>query len=221
MFFAYALLSMAVGAMADTVTLTATEAADKKGGWTLQVQAPDDIAGWQMLVSLPEELAINSSELKVGDATFTKFDVTLPAAYNGKYAVVGTKTEGGGYFMFCFPVAEKYATADVAKVSGSKQGNICTINLKAKKPIEGDPLCTITNIVTSDEKGATAHGEVASLAVRHPLGDANYDYLVNGQDIQTTINLSAEGEYSKGADTNGDNVVNGQDIQTIIGISAK
>ena len=210
-----AMLAMAGNAMAQTVTLTANEAADKNGGWTLQVQAPEDIAGWQMLVNLPEGLTIPSSEITVGGATFTKYDVTLPAAYSSKYAVVGTQAEGG-YFLFCFPLAENYTTADIAKQNGSGKGALCTINLKASQAIEGDPVCTITDVATSDEVGKSTAGANASLPVKHPLGDATQDYIVDLDDILRVIKDKVDGNNASTSDVNGDGVVDLDDILYVI-----
>ena len=210
------LLSLACNVMAQTVTLTAIEAANKNGGWTLQVQAPQDIAGWQMLLNLPEGLTIDSSDLTIGDATYTKYDVTLPEAYGDKYAVVGTKTTKGGYFLFCFPVADTYTKNDLKKVAGSGNGNMCTINLKATKAFTKDPECTVTFIATSDEKGVSTDGEDTSLSVMRPLGDATGDYRVDLNDILRIIRDKVSGEYVESSDVNNDGKVDLNDILFVI-----
>ena len=219
MFFAGALLAIAGNAMAQSVTLTANEAADKNGGWTLRVEAPADIAGWQMLVNLPAGLTLQSSDLTVGGATFTKYDVVLPEAYSNKYQVVGTQTAEGGYFLFCFPLAESYTADDLAKQTGSGVGDICTINLVASGALEGPQPCTVTQIATTDEAGVSSTGADLTATIGHALGDVNYDYLVNGLDIQGIINFAKEGTYKTEADVNEDNDVNGLDIQQVINIA--
>lgn len=219
MFFAGALLAIAGNAAAQTVTLTANEAADKNGGWTLQVKAPADIAGWQMLVNLPEGLSIEGSELTVGGAKFTKYDVALPAAYSDKYQVVGTQTAQGGYFLFCFPLAESYTAADLAKQAGSGDGNICTINLVASAALEGPQPCTVTNLATTDEAGVSTTGADLSATIGHPNGDVSSDFKVNASDIQQAISLAKAAQYDAKADMDADQVVNASDIQQIISIA--
>lgn len=219
MFFAGALLAIAGNAAAQTVTLTANEAADKNGGWTLQVKAPADIAGWQMLVNLPEGLSIKGTDLTVGGATFTQYDVVLPTAYSSKYQVVGTQTAEGGYFLFCFPLAESYAAGDLAKQAGSGDGDICTINLVASAALDGPQPCTVTNLATTDEVGVSTTGADLSTTIGHPSGDVSSDFKVNASDIQQAISLAKAAEFDVKADMDEDKVVNASDIQQIISIA--
>ncbi|MBR6320376.1 MAG: hypothetical protein IKR50_08055 [Prevotella sp.] len=216
MFFAGALLAIAGNAAAQTVTLTANEAADKNGGWTLQVKAPADIAGWQMLVNLPEGLSIEGNEVTVGGAKFTKYNVALPAAYTSKYQVVGTQTAEGGYFLFCFPLAESYAAGDLAKQAGSGDGDICTINLVASAALEGPQPCTVTNLATTDEVGVSTTGADLSTTIGHPQGDATSDYLVDLNDILRVIQDKVGGTYNVFSDVNGDGAVDLNDILFVI-----
>jgi len=218
MFFAGALLAIAGNAAAQTVTLTANEAADKNGGWTLQVKAPADIAGWQMLVNLPEGLSIKGKDLTVGGATFTQYDVVLPTAYSSKYQVVGTQTAEGGYFLFCFPLAESYATGDLAKQAGSGDGDICTIKLTANPSFRGPADCTITNICATDEVGSSKdlQGVDATLSLNNPKGDANSDVKTTIGDAEAVIQHILGQTYDANADINVDTKVSIADVEAII-----
>lgn len=223
MFFAGALLAIAGNAAAQTVTLTANEAADKNGGWTLQVKAPADIAGWQMLVNLPEGLSIKGSELTVGGAKFTKYDVALPAAYTSKYQVVGTQTAEGGYFLFCFPLAESYAAGDLAKQAGSGDGDICTINLTAAADanLAGPQPCTVTNLATTDEVGVSTTGSDLNTTIGHPVGDVTTDFKLDVRDnalvLQYILGKTTDVDVNV-ADANNDEAVDVRDLAKMLNI---
>ena len=212
-------IMMAMGgtAMAQQVTLTANDATDKKAGWTLSIQTPKQIAGWQMEIALPTGITIPSSELTVGDATFTEYDVKLPARYGAKYKAVGTPTDNG-VFLFFIPVAESYTASDF-QISGT-DGEACTITLQAED-FEGPATVSITNICASDAEGNSTDlaGADVNFAVNHPKGDANSNFIVNALDIQETINYAKAGTYSATADFNGDTTVNALDIQEVINIA--
>lgn len=213
------MMTMGGTAMAqEQVILTANDATDKYAGWTLQLQTPTNIAGWQMELALPEGVTIENEEITVGDATFTWYKgVTLPAGYGSKYKAVGTPTDNG-IFLFFIPVAESYSTSDF-QITGT-EGGACTITLIASN-YEDAAAVTVTNVCAADAEGNSIAGANADFAVAHPLGDATFDFMVNGLDIQATINHSVKETYNAGADVNGDNVVNGLDIQAVINISAQ
>ncbi|MBP5339096.1 MAG: dockerin type I repeat-containing protein [Prevotella sp.] len=223
MFFAGALLAIAGNAMAQTVTLTANEAADKNGGWTLQVKAPADIAGWQMLVNLPAGLTIEGTDLTVGGATFTKYDVALPAAYSDKYKVVGTQTAEGGYFLFCFPLADSYAATDLAKQAGSGDGDICTINLKAAADanLAGPQPCTVTQLATTDEAGVSTTGADLNTTIGHPVGDVTNDFALDVRDnalvLQYILGKTTEVDTNV-ADVNKDAEIDVRDLAKMLNI---
>ena len=50
------------------------------------------------------------------------------------------------------------------------------------------------------------------------VGDVNYDFIINIQDIVLTVNLVISGEYNSTADLNSDSVINVLDIVQIINI---
>jgi len=212
-------MMMAMGgtAMAQQVTLTANDATDKKAGWTMSIQTPKQIAGWQMEIALPEGITIPSKELKVGDATFTEYEVTLPARYGAKYKAVGTPTDNG-VFLFFIPVAETY-TANDFQITGT-EGEACTITLQTEG-FEGPATVAVTNICASDADGNSTDlaGANVTFAVNHPKGDVNSNYVVNALDIQETINFAKAGTFSATADVNGDTNVNALDIQEVINIA--
>ena len=212
-------MMMAMGgtAMAQQVTLTANDATDKKAGWTMSIQTPKQIAGWQMEIALPEGITIPSKELKVGDATFTEYDVTLPARYGAKYKAVGTPTEKG-IFLFFIPVGETY-TANDFQITGT-EGEACTIIMQTEG-FEGPATVAVTNICASDADGNSTElaGADVTFAVNHPKGDVNSNFVVNALDIQETINFAKAGTFSATADVNCDTSVNALDIQEVINIA--
>jgi len=211
-------MMMAMGgtAMAQQVTLTANDATDKKAGWTMSIQTPKQIAGWQMEIALPEGITIPSKELKVGDATFTEYEVTLPARYGAKYKAVGTPTEKG-IFLFFIPVAETY-TANDFQITGT-EGEACTITLQTEG-FEGPATVAVTNICASDADGNSTDlaGANVTFALNHPVGDASSDFLVDGSDIQLLINHVVADTFVESADVVKDGTIDGSDIQKTINV---
>jgi uncharacterized protein YcnI len=212
LFFLGICAAFASSAMAQ-VTLTADPTTDKAAGWTLSLQTPQEIAGWQMQIALPEGVTIPSSELKVGDATFTQYDVTLPARYGEKYKAVGTPTENG-IFLFFIPVAESYTESDF-QITGT-EGEACKINLKASPSFRGPVNCVVTNLCAADKDGVSIQGTDAELSLNNPRGDVNSDIKVSIGDVEKVVQLILANEYDENGDLNNDNKHSVGDIEAII-----
>ena len=91
----------------------------------------------------------------------------------------------------------------------------------------GEYDIAFSNIIMTAQDGtsiAQTENKVAKLTVEEAQGikgDLNNDTKVNSGDIQTLLNIIAEGTYKAEADLNNDTKVNSGDIQTLLNLIAE
>ena len=158
-----------------------------------------DIINWQTELVLPEGITlVENSAVGVApwDAGFTSNGNTLFSEIETGVAA-GTKV-----------VVAKF-TLQIASTVAAGEYDIA-FSKTVMNAQDG------ASIVQTDNKVATLTVEEA----QGIKGDLNNDTKVNSGDIQTLLNIIAEGTYKAEADLNNDTKVNSGDIQTLLNLIA-
>lgn len=170
-----------------------------------------DAAAFCCDIVLPEGVEIEANE--DGTYKFSVSDKDGRSTSSESLIVASALQSDGAVRVICFP-------QDASAFAGTS-GAILNIPLVASKDLtKGTVEVSIASQEITNTTGLSSVKPGDSIAdlIAFLRGDVNNDDIVNGTDIQATINDIVADEYNVDADVNEDTVVNGTDIQGIINI---
>lgn len=170
-----------------------------------------DAAAFCCDIVLPEGVEIDKDD--EGTYKFSVSDKDSRSTSPESLVIASAVQSNKAVRVVCFPKD--------AKAFAGTSGAILNIPLVASKEIsKGIEEITITSQEITNTTGLNTINPSASASDLTVFlrGDVNDDNIVNGTDIQTTINTIVADQYDIDADVNEDTIVNGTDIQGIINI---
>ena len=170
-----------------------------------------DAAAFCCDIVLPEGVEIATNE--EGTYQFSVSDKDGRTASPESLVIASAKQSDGAVRVVCFP---QDASAFVGE-----SGAILNVPLIASKELtKGTVEVSIASQEITNTTGLRAVKPEASASdlIAFLRGDVNDDDMVDGTDIQATINTIVAAQYNIDADVNEDTVVDGTDIQGIINI---